>query len=471
MPMDVRCDHCKTEYELDNARITEAGVSVKCAQCGHVFRVRKKTMLVTESLAPGDPELASTLTEGERGREWQLRQKDKIVLIRELSTLQRWIVERKALADDELSLTGDVWKKLESIPELAPFFAVVELARGRELEGAGLASSLDMALPGSRPDMPRRTVSAELNLMMPSESARLGSQTPLTLARRATGEFPITPQTASTPVQIASQKSGSAKWVLGGILMAFVTGAYIYGGVLQRPMPSLASRVSDAWAKLKGEPSPASAEPGASTPSVGHPMAAQPTPSLAPPAGSPALLAKPPPSPADLHPSIPAPVAFPSEPPAPPEPAPVAKTPEPAVPTAAQPLPEAPVSVAAKQQPPKTFEAHLMMGHRLRARERLEPALAAYDKALQLRPGNADALTGKGLVLLDLENLRDAEDSFLGALKANPTSLDALMGLAETYRAQGRKADAVRYYEQYLSLAPDGPEAPVARSAIQKLRN
>ena len=32
--MDVRCERCKTDYEFDDARITEAGVTVKCTTCG-----------------------------------------------------------------------------------------------------------------------------------------------------------------------------------------------------------------------------------------------------------------------------------------------------------------------------------------------------------------------------------------------------------------------------------------------------
>jgi hypothetical protein len=44
------------------------------------------------------------------------------------------------------------------------------------------------------------------------------------------------------------------------------------------------------------------------------------------------------------------------------------------------------------------------------------------------------------------------------------------MGLAETYRTQGKKAEASRYYERYLAVLPNGPEASVARSAIERLK-
>ncbi len=40
--MDVRCEKCQTEYELDEARLKPSGVTVKCTQCGHMFKIRKR---------------------------------------------------------------------------------------------------------------------------------------------------------------------------------------------------------------------------------------------------------------------------------------------------------------------------------------------------------------------------------------------------------------------------------------------
>src|SRR5688500_13211537 len=41
--MDVRCEKCQTEYELDEARLKPGGVTVKCTNCGHMFKIRKRT--------------------------------------------------------------------------------------------------------------------------------------------------------------------------------------------------------------------------------------------------------------------------------------------------------------------------------------------------------------------------------------------------------------------------------------------
>jgi Tfp pilus assembly protein PilF len=62
-----------------------------------------------------------------------------------------------------------------------------------------------------------------------------------------------------------------------------------------------------------------------------------------------------------------------------------------------------------------------------------------------------------------------AERSFQQALRLDPRSAPALMGLAETYRAQGQKANAQKYYQQYLEVMPDGPDARAARNALERL--
>src|SRR6185503_9824836 len=107
--MDVRCERCKTEYEFDDSRITEAGVTVKCTTCGHVFKVKKKALVVTVPVKEG--ELAGAGVPGappgpagSGPREWKVRQGNgNVFTFKELTTLQKWIVERKVSRDDEIS--------------------------------------------------------------------------------------------------------------------------------------------------------------------------------------------------------------------------------------------------------------------------------------------------------------------------------------------------------------------------------
>jgi tetratricopeptide (TPR) repeat protein len=100
----------------------------------------------------------------------------------------------------------------------------------------------------------------------------------------------------------------------------------------------------------------------------------------------------------------------------------------------------------------------------------VERALDLYGRVVSAQPDNADALAGRGLCYVDLSQYGPAEASFQAALRLDPEQPDALLGLAETYRWQGRRADAIQYFEKYLAFHPDGDEAAVARNAIAQLR-
>src|SRR5215813_1971477 len=54
--MDVRCEKCQTEYELDEARLKPGGVTVKCTNCGHMFKIRKRTITNVGMSSSGRPQ-------------------------------------------------------------------------------------------------------------------------------------------------------------------------------------------------------------------------------------------------------------------------------------------------------------------------------------------------------------------------------------------------------------------------------
>ncbi len=128
--MDVKCERCGTEYEFDDARVTEAGVNVKCTHCGHLFKVARRSA----SDAPDTVQMPLDVADepggsmpSTRGGQWMIRRADGEVLhFKDLSTLQKWIIERKVSRDDQISKTGQSWKPLGSIVELSSFFLVVD---------------------------------------------------------------------------------------------------------------------------------------------------------------------------------------------------------------------------------------------------------------------------------------------------------------------------------------------------------
>ncbi|MGD8824162.1 MAG: tetratricopeptide repeat protein [Myxococcales bacterium] len=104
--MDVICERCNTEYEFDETLLSARGTSVKCTNCGHVFKV----------FPPG-------AENAERASHWRLKRSDGTTdAIDSLRELQRRISAGELTPDDEIARGDDVWKKLGSIPELETFF-------------------------------------------------------------------------------------------------------------------------------------------------------------------------------------------------------------------------------------------------------------------------------------------------------------------------------------------------------------
>src|SRR6185312_5627910 len=161
--MDVRCEKCMTVYEFDDSKVGEQGVTVKCTQCGNLFKVKRRERTAELALGavaarspayvppaanvpstqrttvPGIPMISKQPTRTPQPTPtaqphiepggWMIRVRSgEIYRFRELTTLQQWIVERKVTRDDEISRSGDQWKRLGGIAELASFFHIVEQA-------------------------------------------------------------------------------------------------------------------------------------------------------------------------------------------------------------------------------------------------------------------------------------------------------------------------------------------------------
>ena len=115
--VDVRCERCQTEYELEDSSVSEEGTQVQCMACGHTF-------LVTHP-APG----ALVEPDSPPPAEWLLETSDgQAHRFRNLTSLQKWIIERKVTREDRISRTGHAWRRLGEIVELEPFFDVVDEA-------------------------------------------------------------------------------------------------------------------------------------------------------------------------------------------------------------------------------------------------------------------------------------------------------------------------------------------------------
>ncbi len=118
---------------------------------------------------------------------------------------------------------------------------------------------------------------------------------------------------------------------------------------------------------------------------------------------------------------------------------------------------------------PTGYDGWVGRADRLQRAGRARPALKAYEQALEHKPGDVEALTGKGLCLLDLGQDGAAVGTFRRALRSNPRYGVAIIGLAEAYKYRRDKDKAIEYYKRYLEVLPHGPEAAVARSNLEQL--
>jgi tetratricopeptide (TPR) repeat protein len=112
----------------------------------------------------------------------------------------------------------------------------------------------------------------------------------------------------------------------------------------------------------------------------------------------------------------------------------------------------------------------ISQARRLRDQGKTKQALDLYGQVLTQAPANAEAHAGRGWCYLELSQYAQAEAAFQTALESDSSSADGLLGLAETFRYEGRRADAVRFYERYLVEHPDGEDAVAAQNAIKSLK-
>ncbi len=480
--MDVRCDRCQTEYEFDEARLTETGVAVRCTSCGNVFKVSR-------------PVAAAAPIDLERPRQWKVRRNDgQVYALKDLPELQRWIVERRVSREDEVSLSGDAWRGLGSMPELASFFDVVEAAEQAQHKAATEAPGIPatMITPAASAPTPAWGTAAAAPKSTGSGTWDMSPQA-FSAAPKSEPAWAAAPSAPAFDDDLAAE---DLKHVRGspwpGIVLALIVigGASGLGYFVMKQMQKNQPPAAPAAPAAGGEPG-AAAMPGA-------PTAPGPTGAIAPTS----------------------PVAAPGEPPtaAPSasggvaQPAPVAAanpaSPAPAAPTGAatgagpKPTPGAPEAKAANEAEPAAAKAEAKPekptakaegkpegkpeggeaakgGHDFnwyvsRGRKLLDThpsqALAMFEQASQVNPNSPEPDSGRGIAYSNLEQWPKAITAFQAAIQKSPEFSEAVMGLAEAYRYKGEKAQALLYYRRYLELNPDGPDAPAAKAQIGSLK-
>ena len=95
-------------------------------------------------------------------------------------------------------------------------------------------------------------------------------------------------------------------------------------------------------------------------------------------------------------------------------------------------------------------------------------ALAAYDRALEINPQDAQAHSNRGNVLDDLGRKDEAEEAYRSAIRLAPEDPGMYAGLILLLRLQGRAREALPLAEKRLSLDPENFNVLLALASMHR---
>lgn len=102
----------------------------------------------------------------------------------------------------------------------------------------------------------------------------------------------------------------------------------------------------------------------------------------------------------------------------------------------------------------------------------LRTALADFTKAFELDPRDVRACNNIGTVQERLGEYARAEEFYLAATRIDPDYPTSYRNLGVLYAERlARPADALRAWERFLVLVPEGTAADEVRKELEKLRN
>ena len=108
---------------------------------------------------------------------------------------------------------------------------------------------------------------------------------------------------------------------------------------------------------------------------------------------------------------------------------------------------------------PRSVVVNNILGAVLKELGRLEEAVQAYDKTIQLKPDYAVAYSNRGVALQELGELKQAVESCNKAIHLDPDYAVAYCNRGVTLQALEKPKDAVQDYTKAIQLKPDYAEA------------
>ena len=105
---------------------------------------------------------------------------------------------------------------------------------------------------------------------------------------------------------------------------------------------------------------------------------------------------------------------------------------------------------------------------------RLSEAADAAAKAMELNSasggGDATSAYNAGAIMMNSGKVAEAKAQFQRAIQLDPKMAEAHFQLGMTFINEGNVGEAIKSLEQYLSLAPNGPNAQMAKDMLPELK-
>jgi predicted Zn finger-like uncharacterized protein len=417
--MDVRCERCQTEYEVEDAKVSDLGTEVQCSECGHRFVAKRPSD--GQAKAPGPDEWLLETVAGQSHR------------LQSSFLLQKWIIEGRLNREDRASYNGQPWQPLGKIAEMAPFFAIVDDAARADAAPATpvpvVSPSMPAPAPPTRPEVAGPTTALPAQLSSPVAGRPEGGAAterpapPSSLPSPADslggvnrGAFPQVSDPGETEIiRVGSRKSHG---FLKLMLTMLVAAAVAYAGIAwqrQRLRSAMISSSGTAEDESLRDHARAS-EPAARAPADDTELAQAPGRDDGVPPRGPLV--------------------------------------EPMAENGRAESAARGGKRALAMRKPKSEAGHA-------TRPIAQPSRA--------QPGAPEALAAQGYAALTHRQYPQAIGLFKRALVGSPSNGTALFGLAEAYRASGQKMAALLTYRRYVNAFPAGPNAIAARTQVRLL--
>lgn len=120
---------------------------------------------------------------------------------------------------------------------------------------------------------------------------------------------------------------------------------------------------------------------------------------------------------------------------------------------------------------PKDVAANIGLGNLLFDSGQWEKAIDHYSTALEKDPKNADVLVDRAIAYHSLGQDAKAKEELLAVTKSHPEHRNAWLNLGVVSANMEDKATAIRAWEQYLKLDPNGTHSAAIRDELQRLKS